>query len=193
MFSQKAIVHHLTRASAGSRHTRALTCLPDTKVALFFQSHVCQATKKQTTTKIYVKTFGYIIFIYLLCCRFFITKTVMTTNISMNPNLLVQYLQKDKNDFTREDIIRYCKENGIRFINFHYCGWEGRVKTLNFVINSEEYLRSRRESGRFKPVPIHSGRQERPLRHSALPHRICQSADRRAYTRPLLHIHGPRR
>ena len=71
----------------------------------------------------------------------------MTTNISMNPNLLVQYLQKDKNDFTREDIIRYCKENGIRFINFHYCGWEGRVKTLNFVINSEEYLRSILEAG----------------------------------------------
>ena len=31
-------------------------------------------------------------------------------------------------------------DNGVEFINFHYCGWDGRLKTLNFVIHSEEHL-----------------------------------------------------
>jgi len=65
----------------------------------------------------------------------------------MNPNLLVQYLQKEAADFTREDLVLYCKENGIRFINFHYCGWGGRLKTLNLVIHSENHLRSILEAG----------------------------------------------
>lgn len=60
----------------------------------------------------------------------------------MNPNLLVRYLQKPAADFTRNDIIRYCEENEIEFINFHYCGWDGKLKTLNFVIHSEEHLES---------------------------------------------------
>jgi len=65
----------------------------------------------------------------------------------MNPNPLVQYLQKDPHDFTREDLIRYCRENGVRFLNFHYCGWGGRLKTLNFVIQSEDHLRTILEAG----------------------------------------------
>lgn len=64
----------------------------------------------------------------------------MDKSISMSPNLLVQYLQKPASDFTRSDIVKYCVENEIEFINFHYCGWDGRLKTLNFVIHSEEHL-----------------------------------------------------
>ena len=71
----------------------------------------------------------------------------MKTRFTMNPNVLVQYLQKSPHDFTRNDIIRYCRENGVRFINFHYCGWGGRLKTLNFVINSEEHLTTLLEAG----------------------------------------------
>jgi len=71
----------------------------------------------------------------------------MNTHFSMNPNPLVQYLQKDPHDFTREDLIRYCRENGVRFLNFHYCGWGGRLKTLNFVIQSEDHLRTILEAG----------------------------------------------
>ncbi len=71
----------------------------------------------------------------------------MNTRISMNPNLLVQYLQKQPHEFTREDIIRYCRENGVRFLNFHYCGWGGRLKTLGFVIQSEDHLRTILEAG----------------------------------------------
>ena len=64
----------------------------------------------------------------------------MEKNISMNPNLIVRYLKKPSSEFTREDIIKYCVDNEVEFINFHYCGWDGRLKTLNFVIHSEEHL-----------------------------------------------------
>lgn len=64
----------------------------------------------------------------------------MDPKIAMNPNRLVQYLQKPASEFTRADIIRYCEENRIEFINFHYCGWDGKLKTLNFVIHSAAHL-----------------------------------------------------
>ena len=64
----------------------------------------------------------------------------MEKHISMNPNLIVRYLKKPSSEFTREDIIKYCVDNEVEFINFHYCGWDGRLKTLNFVIHSEEHL-----------------------------------------------------
>ncbi len=69
------------------------------------------------------------------------------SKISMSPNPLVRFLKKEPKDFTREDLINFCKENDIRFINFHYCGWGGRLKTLNFVIQSEEHLRGILEAG----------------------------------------------
>jgi len=40
----------------------------------------------------------------------------------------------------RADIVRFVKENGIRMINFMYPADDNRLKTLNFVINSEDYL-----------------------------------------------------
>ncbi|MDR0969954.1 MAG: glutamine synthetase family protein [Lentimicrobiaceae bacterium] len=64
----------------------------------------------------------------------------MNENIAMNPNLLVQYLKKPTDQFTKADLIRFVKENNIEMINFRYCGWDGRLKTLNFVINSIEHL-----------------------------------------------------
>jgi len=64
----------------------------------------------------------------------------MDKNIEMNPNLLVRYLGKPASDLTCDDIVRYCRENAVQFINLHYCGWDGKLKTLNFVINSVEHL-----------------------------------------------------
>lgn len=64
----------------------------------------------------------------------------MDKQFSMNPNVLVQYLQKLPADFTMEDIVDYCVANEIEFVNFHYCGWDSKIKTLNFVINSQAYL-----------------------------------------------------
>ena len=58
----------------------------------------------------------------------------------MNPNPLVQYLNKPAEEFTKEDLIRYCEDNNIGMVNFRYTGWDGRLKTLNFIINSKEHL-----------------------------------------------------
>ena len=60
--------------------------------------------------------------------------------ILMNPNDLVQYLKKSPEFFTKDDIVRFCEENDIEFVNFHYAAADGKLKTLNFVISSKEYL-----------------------------------------------------
>jgi len=66
----------------------------------------------------------------------------MNKYTEMNPNHLVQYLNKPSSEFTKEDIIRYAEDHDIAMINFRYCGWDGRLKTLNFVINSKQHLNS---------------------------------------------------
>ena len=49
---------------------------------------------------------------------------------------------KEPSQFLKSDIIRFVKENEIKMINFMYPADDNRLKTLNFVINSEEYLDS---------------------------------------------------
>lgn len=58
----------------------------------------------------------------------------------MNPDPLVQYLGKETKDFTKADLIKYIEDHDIEMINFRYVAWDGRLKTLNFVINSKEHL-----------------------------------------------------
>jgi glutamine synthetase len=58
----------------------------------------------------------------------------------MNPSSLVQYLNKPSWQFTKADLIRYIDDHNISMINFRYTGGDGRLKTLNFVINSREHL-----------------------------------------------------
>ncbi len=65
---------------------------------------------------------------------------MMNQELSMSPNLLVAALQKPASEFTKADIISYIKENDIRMVNFMYPAADGRLKTLNFVINNEAYL-----------------------------------------------------
>ena len=64
----------------------------------------------------------------------------MNKELSLNPNKIVAYLQKPSKEFTKADIVRYIKETGIRMVNFMYPAGDGRLKTLNFVINNEAYL-----------------------------------------------------
>ena len=64
----------------------------------------------------------------------------MNKELEMNPNKLVAYLGKPAKEFTKADIVRYIKENGVRMVNFMYPAGDGRLKTLNFVINNEAYL-----------------------------------------------------
>ncbi|MCP5054403.1 MAG: glutamine synthetase [bacterium] len=60
--------------------------------------------------------------------------------IALNPNKLVQFLDKPADEFTRKDLIRFVEANGIKMLNFRYVGGDGRLKTLNFVINSKKHL-----------------------------------------------------
>lgn len=41
----------------------------------------------------------------------------MDKNIALNPNEVVAFLQKRPQDFTREDMLRFICENGIRMID----------------------------------------------------------------------------
>ena len=60
--------------------------------------------------------------------------------ISMNPNPVVQYLNKPSAEFTKQDLIRYIEDNDIEMVNFKYAAWDGRLKTLNFIIGSVDHL-----------------------------------------------------
>ncbi len=64
----------------------------------------------------------------------------MENNILMNPNRLVAFLQKPASQFTKTDIINYISAQGIEMVNFMYPAGDGRLKTLNFVINDAAYL-----------------------------------------------------
>jgi len=62
----------------------------------------------------------------------------MSDNISMNPNPIVQYLNKHPEELTKADLIKYIEDNDIEMINFRYVGWDGRLKTLNFFIGNRK-------------------------------------------------------
>ncbi|MEG1499201.1 MAG: glutamine synthetase family protein [Bacteroidales bacterium] len=61
-------------------------------------------------------------------------------NLKMNPHPLVQFLQKPTSEFTKADLLRYVEEEEIEMINFRYVAGDGRLKTLNFVVNDLEYV-----------------------------------------------------
>lgn len=60
----------------------------------------------------------------------------------LNPNPLVRYLQKPASEFTKADIIKFIENNGVEMVNFRYVAADGRLKTLNFVIQSKDHLES---------------------------------------------------
>ena len=64
----------------------------------------------------------------------------MDKSLELNPNRLVSFLGKPCTEFTKSDIVRFIRENGIRMVNFMYPAGDGRLKTLNFVINDASYL-----------------------------------------------------
>ena len=65
----------------------------------------------------------------------------MTNNqFILNANPIVAFLQKPSAEFTKEDIINYMVKNDIRMVNFMYPGGDGKLKTLNFVVNDLAYL-----------------------------------------------------
>jgi len=70
-----------------------------------------------------------------------------TNKFLLNPNKLVQFLQKDCKEFTKEDIIYFIENNGVKMLNFRYVAEDGKLKTLNFIITSREHLDTLLSSG----------------------------------------------
>ena len=64
----------------------------------------------------------------------------MDNIFSTTKNQIVRFLKKPSSQFTKQDIIKVVIENEIEMINFMYPAQDGRLKTLNFVINDYEYL-----------------------------------------------------
>ncbi|WLT32821.1 glutamine synthetase family protein [Geothrix sp. PMB-07] len=64
----------------------------------------------------------------------------MNDSIALNPNKIVKALGKPAGEFTKQDLIRYIEQNNIRMLNFRYVAGDGRLKKLNFVINSKAHL-----------------------------------------------------
>jgi len=58
----------------------------------------------------------------------------------LNPNRLVNHLNKSASEFTRADIMKIVKDFQIEMLNFRYVAEDGKLKTLNFVINSLDHL-----------------------------------------------------
>lgn len=56
--------------------------------------------------------------------------------LKFNPNPLVTFLEKPKSEFTKADILKVIEEFQIEMISFRYMADDGRLKTLNFVIQS---------------------------------------------------------
>ena len=62
------------------------------------------------------------------------------STMQINPNLLVQYLQKSASEFTREDLVRYIEERDIEMLNFRYVAEDGKLKTINFMVKGHDEL-----------------------------------------------------
>lgn len=56
-------------------------------------------------------------------------------NMKICPNQLVKIIGKPSKEFTKADIIKYIKAETVEIVNFRYVAGDGRLKTLNFVIN----------------------------------------------------------
>ena len=56
--------------------------------------------------------------------------------LKFNPNPLVAFLEKPMSEFTKADILKVIEEFHIEMISFRYMADDGRLKTLNFVIQS---------------------------------------------------------
>ncbi len=60
--------------------------------------------------------------------------------IALHANRIVRFLDRLPEDFTKEQIISFIEKNDVRFVNYRYVAGDGRLKTLNCVINSRYQL-----------------------------------------------------
>lgn len=64
----------------------------------------------------------------------------MNKTIMLSKNAVVKWAQKHPKQLTRDDIITFITVHGFEMVNFMYPAGDGRLKTLNFVINDLAYL-----------------------------------------------------
>lgn len=62
------------------------------------------------------------------------------TDLSLTPHVLVREIGKPAADFTKADIVAFIEKHGITMLNFRYVAGDGRLKKLNFTINSRAHL-----------------------------------------------------
>ena len=62
-------------------------------------------------------------------------------------NRLEAHLGKDSHEFTKDDIKQVVSDLNIRMINFMYPAGDGRLKTLNFMLHTPDYLETILTSG----------------------------------------------
>lgn len=65
---------------------------------------------------------------------------LQSDTVALNPNQLVRAFDKPSEEFTKADIMTYIEANDIRMLNLRYLGGDGRLKMLNFVIQSRAQL-----------------------------------------------------
>ncbi len=63
-----------------------------------------------------------------------------TDTFALNPSPLVRVLGKPADEVTKADIISFVRSQGITMLNLRYVGGDGRLKTLNFAIQSIAHL-----------------------------------------------------
>lgn len=68
----------------------------------------------------------------------FVDKSTFVMDI--RNHTFTELIGKSDAGFKLADIIRFVRDNGIRMVNFMYPAADGRLKTLNFTLHSEEYL-----------------------------------------------------
>ncbi|MDR1758264.1 MAG: glutamine synthetase family protein [Bacteroidales bacterium] len=71
----------------------------------------------------------------------------MKDYIALNLNPVVAFLRKEPSEFTKNDMIKYVEENGIKMVNFRYVADDGRLKTLNIPVTNRDYLEQILSSG----------------------------------------------
>lgn len=64
----------------------------------------------------------------------------MRKDIEMTAHPIEEYLEKPSAEFTKSDLIQYIENNYVEMVNFRYVGGDGRLKSLNFAIQSKEHL-----------------------------------------------------
>ena len=61
-------------------------------------------------------------------------------HLTLNANPVVAFLKKNPEEFTKEDIILFITDNGIRMVNFMYPGGDG-IETGLFVIGKHSLFK----------------------------------------------------